>query len=324
MDFFHRISDTIVMSPAGNVATGKRVAASGFMRAPGPAFTLVELLIVIAIIAILAAMLLPVLRMAQDSARAAQCLSNRKQMALGWVMYAGDNNDWVMPNADESHQTLNSWVDGVLNWTVNNFANINTNELATSMLGGYCSQIVTIYKCPGDILKCQEPQYGFTLADRVRSVSMNGFLEGGIDASNMEAAGLPENENWYCSLSGSQVAYYSYDKLHQINGIHGPGPADMIVFTDESSDTLDDGFFMPVDPSSPVYWLNLPGSYHDKGDEIGFADGHAEYHKWLVGLTCAPLTMPVPLAYATVSCGTLARPSVDYAWVLKHSTAPFP
>ena len=61
------------------------------------AFTVIELLIVIAIIAILAALLLPVFQKARVRAYRAQCTSNLRQIGLGMVLYAQDNEEKLMP-----------------------------------------------------------------------------------------------------------------------------------------------------------------------------------------------------------------------------------
>ena len=61
-------------------------------------FTLIELLIVISIIAILAAMLLPALSQAREKARTVHCASCQRQLTMGTLNYGSDWNDYFPPH----------------------------------------------------------------------------------------------------------------------------------------------------------------------------------------------------------------------------------
>lgn len=86
----------------------------------GAAFTLVELLVVIAVIGVLAGLLLPVLGKAREAGRATACLGNLRQIGLGLQLYADENanrlpvmRDAMATNAPPSTNAPPAWTNAL-------------------------------------------------------------------------------------------------------------------------------------------------------------------------------------------------------------------
>jgi prepilin-type N-terminal cleavage/methylation domain-containing protein len=101
-----------------NACDTKTPRPGGRAGRPARAFTLVELLVVIGIIAVLIGILLPVLSSARESAESVQCKSNLRQLTLMAMTFAADNRDAVPANrifaghngSDDEHITWRAWL----------------------------------------------------------------------------------------------------------------------------------------------------------------------------------------------------------------------
>lgn len=127
-------------------------------------FTLIELLVVIAIIAILAAILFPVFAQAREQARTISCLSNMKQLGLGFKMYAQDyDEEWPMGtypgprnwevNLDvnpypPSNQCLDSFAPGPLDWVGYNPGDGGPNYVGCAYGGEFYRTLMTVQVGP--------------------------------------------------------------------------------------------------------------------------------------------------------------------------------
>src|SRR5438445_10432363 len=146
------------------LATGRRWRARR-----GWAFTVIELLVVIAIIAILAPMLLPVLSRAKNKAQGIKCISNLKQLQLGWQLYATDFSDYMVPNAPLGYPPEQSWCDSAYQSWGNSDANTNADVYRKAILAPFLGGQLGVYKCPADTIPSLN-------GPRLRSYSMQSQM----------------------------------------------------------------------------------------------------------------------------------------------------
>lgn len=264
-------------------------------------FTLVELLVVISLIAVLAAMLLPALNRARSRAQGFQSVSNTRQLVLAWVLYSDDSNGRLAYNLGGAQggkspavKTNANWVNNNLTWELDS-DNTNTATLTEAALGPYANRVAAIYRCPADrTLSKVQQRAGWT--SRVRSYSMNAMIG---DAGNLSGAGFNQNN----------PDYVQFFRLTDI-----PHPSDIFVFVEEHPDSINDGYFL--NQFYTLQWIDLPASDHDGAAPFAFADGHALMQRWVDASTKQP---PQP-GVVDFPVQVQRNETTDLSWVMRHTS----
>jgi prepilin-type N-terminal cleavage/methylation domain-containing protein/prepilin-type processing-associated H-X9-DG protein len=246
------------------------------VTAPCGAFTLIELLVVVAIISILAALLLPALSKAKLKAMTATCLSNQKQMALAWTMYADDNQGRII-NFDTVRSANGDapWLFATPN-PLPSFPSSSTMETKDALMlqeaykQGALYQYapnVNVLHCPADarsrspfVPNPTAPPVSFAYGSYSGSGGFNGLVYAPDSPLTKQASIQHASERYlWVEENDPRGENRSSWAMH-------PGTAPAF---------------------SNARFVDSVASRHGGTSTFSWADGHAESHKWLDGATIA-------------------------------------
>jgi prepilin-type processing-associated H-X9-DG protein len=208
------------------------------------AFTLVELLVVIGIIAVLVAVLLPVLQKAKESANRVACLSNLRQLGTAMVMYTGDNKGYYPFHAGIDESPAGTYAADWIHWETKT-RDVRNSAIA-KYLGGFNAKV---FRCPSD-----------DIDRRLREISPNPYI--------------------YSYTMNYLFSSYHGKNAVKITKVRNS--AEKILMVEEDEATIDDGNWHPQLVGTNI--VNDLATTHDRlrqdlkaRGNVSFADGHADF-----------------------------------------------
>lgn len=237
---------------SGSISAGSHRRIAGERRNHRASFTLIELLIVIAIIAILACMLLPALNQARKKGHAVSCMSNQKQTMLAQIQYSNDYSGYMVVLVP--YKSPGQWENWVTLLT-REFS--NTGALPQTKKGYLSSNVI---RCPGNP------------SDLKRDVSWGyyGFCKKSLNTARKDKMG-----DFLISIDTSTLRQCVYI----INRMKLPSKTPLLADTIASGSGPRRGqgiWYWQPDNLSETHTSNNTGLHlaHSGKANIGFGDGH--------------------------------------------------
>ncbi len=272
----HRTQRPIVFDEKSGPAD--RAAGRSAVGRHRPALTLVELLVVIAVLAILIALLQPALSMARAKAREVKCLNNLKQLQICAKLYSLDHDDFLLPNRNVYYvgtETQSVGFSDNMTWCAALAPfDTTTDNIERGLLFKY-NKSTDIYLCPSDRSRVRTPGGEPLHLRRTRSYNLSQSING-----------LP--------YPAGTSAPPGFAKESEIDD---PTPSQLIFFVGVHEDSIYDSHFGIPARGSPFAneprWWDLPAGRHSQGCSFSFADGHVERWKWASPKTFTEPGQPV-------------------------------
>ena len=239
---------------------------------PGKGIGLLNLLFACMIIGVLIALFIPAIKASRSQARQVKCLSNLKQLQLGWLMYADDfdgaivnGHAWYWKRWDNSESNATSPKGWLLGQPIS-----STGDLESSLRSvGRDSMI--------DNLK-HGTLYPYIRSEKVYPCSPFAFKTQDIPIpsySIVESMAGPTERIWGCSVPDSTTSRPTTPYVTHTQDLHDPPPQSRLVFI--CTETAQPSFRVSYYLNS---WIGSPPMHHGRGTCMSFADGHCEHWRW--------------------------------------------